>query len=784
MRKDWIFTVAVIVTVAVGIGINTSIFTLIDSLLLRSLPYREPGRLIDLNRLPTANFAGSRPEFLDWKRGSTLLQDASLYTENGASVTGGFEPVHIQLAEVSASFFQVMGAQPVIGRAFLPEEDIPNSPAVAVISSRLWERQFNSDPAVLGRSLAINGSRCTVIGVLSPCFDYPPGADVWTPTIHSVLSQRKRSATAFFLIARMKNHATLKQVIAQQRSSFGKQHGFSKDRDIAINAIHVTQLPIAQSLHHELSSGHRIPVLLLAGAAGTVLLIASANIGNLALARVVTRNREFAIRRALGVGTRRLLQQIVTEQAFLGLLGGSAGVLIAYVTLPFLRHFLPSDWPSYATIEIDPVVLGFSLAVSFGVGILASAAPAIRVFHRNSPTEIMQGEHMGENIRQRRGRYGIVLVETSLAMLLLALAGLLVRGFIHLVGVDPGFRPNHVLTVSLTPASHAAPKRGAGFYGEIQQRLRMLPGARDVSAIDFLPARRQGVMALIEVKAAPTQGGETASPRIVMPGYFRTMEIPLQAGRDFDTSDTESSRAVAIVSDILAAKLWPKRGAVGQPLYGWGDKPRAVIGVVGSVHFFGPATAALPEIYLPYTQAAPAFFTFVLRSESNSESYGPAVRKIIHEIDPLQPIDSITTMNDYWARSMAGPRTLTAISSLFTIIGILLAIVGCYAVISYSVASRTKEFGIRLALGARPNEILAECVRQALGWVVPGIIVGVGLAFAARRLLQAEIYGIQGLQIGLVSVLACCLLIASTIAGILAARRATALDPMAALRND
>jgi putative ABC transport system permease protein len=788
IRRDRAFTAAFVLTVAVGVGINTSVFTLVEALLLRALPYRDPGQLIVLNRLPSAEFVQSRPKFLDWKQRSTLLQNAGLCTETQANITGGIEPVHIQWAQVSASFPELLGAEPLTGRAFFLEEDMPDGPPVAMISSRLWKQQFNSDAGVLTHLLAINGSKYTIVGVMPPRFDYPSGADVWTPTIHSALAHLPTGAISFLLIARMKSGVTLAQVIAQQKGLFGKQYGIEKEEGSAMNGIPIKYPPIAQSLHGELSAQQNRPILLLTGAATLVLLIACANIANLALARVVTRNPEFAIRRALGVASGRLFRQVLTEQALLGLLGGAAGLLMAYESVSWLRALLPSDWPSYAAVSINPSVVAFAVALSFAVGLLTSAAPSLRLLRgkSNASDFLTGGDRLSESAGQRRWRFTLVSAETSLAMLLLAMTGLLVQGFINLAGVDPGFRPNNLLTVSVTRSDSHDEKRLAAqsFYREVADRLRTLPGIRAVSAVDFLPARHEGVMMLIEAKAEHMQHGQTASPRMVMPDYFTTMGVPFLSGRDFSQRDTATAQRVAIVTDMLAKELWPGRDAVGQHLYAWGDKPLTVVGVVGSVRFFGPAYNPLPEVYLPYTQATPGFITFVVRGVSRPESYATAVRKAIHEVSPLQPIDDIRMMNDYWAQSMSGPRSLTAMASVFTGIGILLAVIGCYAVISYSVASRRKEFGIRLALGAQPNELLAACVMQTINWVLPGILVGAILAFTARRLLQAEVYGIHGLQVGLISALAFTLLAVSATAGLLAARRAAVLDPTIALRYE
>ncbi len=702
------------------------------------------------------------------------------------NIAGGLEPAHVHLAQVSANFPALLGTTPLVGRSFSPEEDSPGASAVALISSRLWQRPFNSDPQVLKRPLLINGAKWTVIGVMPPGFNFPAGVDIWTPTIHSETQLSQWGAVANFMLARMKPGVTPAQVSAQQKGLFGKVYpDLNRDSFIGLNGVRWMQPPIAQSLQQQLFASQNKSVLLLAGAVSLVLFIACVNIANFVLARTVTRSQEFAIRRALGVSRPRLIRQVLTEQILLGLLGGVMGIALAYASLPALRLLLPVDWPSFAVLALNWKVLLVAFLLSFATGVFTAAAPSLRFFRKENNIGLPQGDRVSESPRQRRWRYLLVTAETVLATVLLSSTGTLVQRLVELTGVNPGFQPSHVLTVSVTRPDARDGKSAAAsaFYNDALQSLRALPGVKMVGAVNDLPIRSKFVM-VIEAKAENSRKGEQASPKTVTPHYFSAMGIPLLSGRDFNESDESGKPDVAIVTESLARKLWPDGNALEQRFYIDAGKPLRVVGVVGSVRFFGPGTDPLSEIYRPSSQQIPDALTFVLRVYSRPESYETAVRNVIHKISPLQPIDEIGTMEDYWSRSMSGPRSLAMLASIFTLLGVLLTLIGIYAVVSYSVACRAREFSIRLVLGAQPRALLTNSVLGAISWVLPGVLLGVASAFTLQNYIESQIPGARSRQPELVMALGFALLIISALAGLVAAWRSATFDPARTLRTE
>ena len=786
LRRDAGFTWGIVLTLGFGIGVTTAVFTLVDTLLLRSLPYRNERQLILMNRLPLVEFADSRARFEEWKRGSTLLSDAALYATSEANIDGGAEPMHANVAQVSANLPSLLGAEPVAGRSFTPDEGVAGGPAVAMIGAPLWRRLFAGNAETIGKQLRINGRPYTIIGVLPSRFDFPAGVEVWTPTVHSVSTLQQFGAVMFSIVARMKSGMTIAQVVAQQKSVFGKQYpSLAQEGARSIAGVRFEQPPVAQDLRTKLSSRSERPVLLLFACVCLILLIACVNVANLVLARTVTREREFAVRRALGVSNARLTRQIVTEQTLVGLLGGVGGIAIAYFSMSPLKLLLPSDWPSFAGVQMGIPVLGFAVAVSLISGWAIALAPVVNLLRRpETGLALNDGSRFSERGRSQRWRHLLVSAEAAIAMTLLACTGVLVQSFIHIAGIDPGFRPASLLVLSVSrPDAHdERTSTAAGFYRAVLDRLRSLPGVESAGAVDFLPASEK-MSGVAPVKRDPADRGEGAVMCIVTPDYFRAMQIPLLAGRDFTERDDRRAGAVAIVSQTLAGALWPGQSAVGKSLYVFGARqPATVVGIAGSVRFFGPRSRPMPEVYFPYTRRTPDAFSFVMRARVAPLSLIPAVRQAVRAISAAQPIDGITTMNDYWSRGASHERSLTALAGVFTLLGMTLAVIGVYALISYSVKCRQHEFGIRMALGARAGELLAGAVGRVMLWLVPGLGAGMLMAFALARVLQSELYEVRGWEPGLTAALACALLLITAIAGLAAARRAGVLDPACLLR--
>ncbi len=779
---------AILATLGLAIGLNTAIFTLVNALLFTNLPYRDSARLVLLNRLSALQFAESAKSFNDWKRRSTLLEDAALYSVAEANLLGGNEPSHVHVAQITANFPAVMGAVPQLGRGFALGEDRPGHDSVALISSHLWRTQFTGDAGVCGRTLTLNGLTFTIVGVLPSGFDFPSNADVWTPSIHSFQRLAQSGAIYMQAIARVRRDTTLAQAAAQQRAFLKEQNPGSERDVVTFGGVTFQQPPIMQPLRTQLSGTLRRPILLAFGAVLLLLLIGCANVASLVMARAVSRRREFAIRQSLGSTSGRLFRQLFTEHAFIGILGGIAGLIFARLALNFLKILLPADWPHYARIGIGWRVLAFTSILSIATGILSGLAPSWRFARRRgSLGSLGSGERTDESMGPRRIHNLLVCVETAIAMVLLSGAGLLMRSFIQLEGVRPGFQPQQVLAVTVSyPEAREHMNRAALFYREVLSNMRTVPGFRSVGGVSYLPDR-PGPLMMLPVQTLTGEASATnvgASPSSTSPNYFRTMAIPLLRGRDFDESDSNSSPLVAIVNETLARKLWPGGDAVGQKLTFGGVGPLTVVGVVGSVRFLGPASEPIAEIYRPYTQWTPDAFSFVIRTDGPPARYAASARALLRRIAPEQPITQIASMDDYIGRQLQKPRSLTAMISAFALLGFTLVALGIYGLVSYAAARRMHEFGIRLALGADLPDVLLRSMRGAMWPVVAGSVLGSIVSLGAGRLLASELYNVKPSDPALLSTLLALLLCTAILAGLLGSRRVLSIDPAQALRHE
>ncbi len=783
-------TAAIIATLALGIGITTAIFTLVNALLFTHLPYRNPERLVLLNRVtPGAlTFAQSRTQFDSWKAKSTFIEDAALYSETEANLLGGDEPAHVHVAQVTANFVAILGGAPEAGRLFARDEDQPGHD-VAILSDRLWRARFASDPAACGKTIVLNGLRFTVIGVLPAGFDYPNGTDIWTPTLHSFQRLSRSGGIFFFLVARMKPDATVEQVDAQQQSFRPAQKRATANGPVSVAGVTFRQPPAVRLLRAELSLTSTRPVLLLFGAAALVLLIGCTNVASLIMARMTGRAREFAVRRALGVTPSRLLRQLLTEHVLLGALGGLAGVALAFPAVSYMKTLLPANWPQYALVAMDVRVLAFASVLSTCAGVVSGIGPALGSLRGGRAfAALSSGERTGEPVRGRKWRNILVCAETALAMALLSGAGLLLRSFLRLEGADPGFKPHQVLAMTVSrPDAHSSSGSEAGiFYEEALARLRSVPGFRFVGGVSYLPVHPHGGLMMLGAQAltgehSPDAAG--ARPSAITPGYFRAMGIQLLGGRDFDPSDAKVSAPVAILNETLARKLWPQGNAVGQKLSLSGTS-LTVVGVVASIQFFGPGSEPAPEIYRPYTQAVPDYFTFVMKTDGPALHYAAMARSAIRSVLPSQPVDEIGALQDYVRQQTQRPRSLTAMVSGFAVLGFVLSVVGVYGLVAFAASRRTREFGIRLALGADPHSLLWKSAASALGAVITGTLAGALLSLATGRVLASELYGVKPNDPTILTIFGLLLIFTATLAGLLASRRISRVDPVTALRHE
>lgn len=781
-------TAAIVGTLALGIGITTAIFTLVNALLFTNLPYRDPGQLVLLNQVTPGAlvFAESRAQFDLWKAKSTFLEDAAIYSESEANLLGGDEPAHVRVAQVTANFVALLGGTPEAGRAFAPDEDQPGH-EVAILSDRLWRARFASDRGILGKTIVLNGMRFTVIGVMPAGFDYPNGTDIWTPTLHSFQRLSRSGGIFFFLVARITPGATVEQVDAQQQSFQPAESPGAPNRSANVAGVTFRQPPAVRSLRSELSLTNAQPVLLLFGAAALVLLIGCTNIASLIMARMAGRAREFAVRRALGVTSSRLLRQLLTEQLLLGALGGLAGVGLAYTAVDYMKTLLPANWPQYAVVEMDSRVLAFAAVLSICAGVVSGIGPALGSLRGvNAFAALASGERTGEPLGGQQWRNILVFAQTALAMALLSAAGVLLSSFLKLEGVDLGFQPRQVLTMTVSRPDARRGSEAGVFYEAALARLRSVPGFAVVSGVSYLPVRPHGGLMALGVQALTGErvaDSVSARPSAVAPGYFRAMGIRFLGGRDFDSSDSSETAPVVVLNETLARRLWPPGDAIGQRV-SLAGRPFTVIGVVGSVQFFGPGSEPAPEIYRPYTQSPADYFTFVIRTEGPAIRYAAVARSVLRSVAPMQPIDEIGALEDYVRENTQRPRSLTAMVSGFALLGFLLAVVGVYGLVAFAARRRTREFGIRLALGAEPRWLLWKSSFSALYAVLPGTLAGALISLATGRVLASELYGVKPDDPAILSILGLLLVLTATLAGLLASRHISRIDPVTALRHE
>jgi predicted permease len=779
LRKTPGFTAAVLLTLALCIGVNTAVFTLVNALLLTPLPYRDPGQLVRINSSDMFKFFDSAAAFNAWKKQSSLLQDAALDLIGQATILGGGEPMRVRIDVTTANLPKLLGEKPLMGRLFLPDDDEAKGGASALLSEELWRQRFGSDTGVLGRQISLNGSKFTIVGVLSALTAYPRGTQVWLSGIRNEKALDGLSGSFDDgILARMKPGVTKAQANAQQTALARAE---KKPDSFGVNGVRIPFTWRVSSLHGQLAAPVRTSALLLFGAVLLVLLIGCVNVANLVMARSVSRQPEFAMRRVLGVSTARLVRQLLTEHLLLGLGGGLLGLLFAVWGVSATAAVLPDNWPHYAAMNVDARVLAFTLAVAVLAGLVAGVGPSLYFARSGTEEAFKQGARATGTVKQRRWAHLLVTAETALAMALLVGAALLTTVLLKLENFDPGFRPQKLLT--LTVSQPKDDKSAAAFFQRVLTNLRTLRGATAVGATDQLPFRIPGV-SLVQV-TPPGQKDTTAYNKISTPGYLGAMGIPLLSGRDFNGYDRGGQHSV-IVNDVLARKLWPGQDPIGRTLTVRHDTPvtATVIGVAAASRMFQVNESAQAEIYEDFTQRIPRTLTFVLRAKQEGAGLAKEARQAIHQADSREPVDEERWMENYLSHSLQRPRTLAILLSVFSGLGLLLALLGVYSLISYSVTQRTREFGIRVALGAHPFSLLAKAAGEGLGFVVPGILVGAFAALGLNRLLSSELYGVTVSTPELLGALTAGLVAVGALASGLAARRAATVDPVAAIRHE
>lgn len=801
LMKNPGFTIIAVFTLALGIGANTAIFSIVNAELLRPLPFRDSGRLVSVatgnSRMHSSNGSSSYPDFADWRSQNQVFEKMAAYTDAAFTLTGQENPAHLEGASVSAEMFDLLGVSPELGRTFQAGEDEPNH-HVVIISDHLWKQQFGSDPGIIGRIITIDHTGYTVVGVMPPNFRYPlqrePEA-MWSTlsalnetSDNSPAMAQQRGAHFLSCIARLKPGVTLAQAQAAMdviASSLSKQYPDTNK----YMSVHL------RSEQERLIGAIRPALLVMMIAVGLVLLIACVNVANLLLARATTRGREIAIRTAMGAGRVRVARQLLTESLLLAIFAGVLGTAFAFWGSDVLVRLSPENLPRVAEIHIDGWALAFTASLSLLTGILFGLAPALQSTHSNIVEALKEGSLSTTAGRSRHGlRSSLVIVEMALALILLVSAGLLIRSLIRLQNVNPGFDPHNVMTGSLDlpDAKYSNPKK-AEFFRELTPLLNALPGVQSAAAVFPLPMSGDEIRTSFQIEGRPVAKSDEphTSVRIVTPNYFSTMRIPLLQGRDFTERDEAKATPVLIVNQAFAQQFFPGENPVGKHIQpgisngGPGTAAmREIVGVVGNVKFEDLTTEFSPESYIPYGQLQFGSVTIVARSSKDPEGLAKPIASVVQSLDKDLPAYAPKTIEQYLDGTIAVPRFNTFLLAIFAALAMILTAVGLYGVISYSVAQRTHEIGIRMALGAQPSDMMRLVVGQGIRLALFGVGLGLVAAFGLTRLLSSLLFGVSATDPLSFAIVVAMLFAVVLLACYIPARRAMRVDPMVALRYE
>ncbi len=788
------FSAIAVLTLALGIGANTAIFSVVNGVLLRPLPYRDPGRLVlvaEKTSYPTVST--SYQNYVDWRDQSRSFEAMEATRATTITLSGTGEPERLNARMVTAGLFDMLGTRPETGRIFLAAEDKPNGAPVAMLSHGLWQRRFGGSGEILGQSISLDGKPTTVVGILPAGFQVFQPADVFLPfgPWAATLPDDRNWHPGIFPLARLKPGVSRDQ--ARQ-----EMIGIARRLEQQYPLFNTDKSADVVGLQDQIVKDHRPALLLLLGAVSFVLLIACVNLANLLLARAATRSREVAVRTALGAGRGRLIRQLLTESVLIAAAGGVVGLAVAWAALGSLLRLAGDALPQGVPIGVDGRVLAFTAGVSLLAGILFGVVPALRTASpdlREALNEGSRGSTSGPG--QHRLRGSLVVMEIAFAVVLLVGSGLLLRSFSRLLDTPAGFRPDHLLVVDLpvSPTAYGEPVRRYDFYDRIIERARILPGVRGAAAASFLPVSGGGSMLHFNVKGKPPASPKdftAAGYRAVSPGYLETLGVPFLQGRRFTNNDREGAPSVVIINQSMAKSFFPGANPLGQWIQ-LGATPEAevpwmeVVGIVGDVR---PGLGLDPqaEMYLPFRQAdqlLPVFqLSLILRTGGTPMAQVAALRSALAEIDPNQPLVKVRTMEDNMAASVAQPRFRAWLIGIFAGIALALAAVGVYGVMSYTVTQRTNEIGVRVTLGARPAEIFRIIVGEGLRLALLGVGLGLAAALAVTRLLESFLFGVSAYDPLTLAGVAIVLILVSLTACLLPARRATRMDPVAALRYE
>ena len=781
------FAITSILTLALGIGVTTAMFTVVRGVLLRPLPFASPSELFVASHVPESigSFFGmAMPdhEYRDFSRVTRAFRTTTSYRTYPATLLGAGEPTRVPVAAVTPSFFSTLGVGPQFGRPFTVGDDVPGKSGVVIIGARLWRDTFGADSAVIGRSVTIEGYRKTIVGVMPDGFSFPRSADLWVPLEQDLDSHNARLQVVIGRLARGVTPAM----------ALGELREFAEARDERTPASqqqHATTAVV--SLHEAVVGNVRTPLIVFALAVGLLVLIACANVSNLMLMRATSRRHELEIRAALGAGRIRLLRQLLTESVVIALLGGTLGLGIAVAGVRLLLVALPDGLlPRAAEIHVDPVVVAVAAFACIAAGLLSGTLPGI-VASRRDPREVLH-ENARATTRAPLRRL-FVIVEMGLSLILLVGAGLMIRSFERLRSVDLGFTPGNLVTATLDfpETKYRTADAIRDVEARVAERLAAISGVRDAAAVDWLPLDSTyiaGDFTLHDGRALPAN--YVVLKPCVTTNYFATMGIRVREGRGFLASDNASAEQVVVISASMARALWPNGEAVGQQL-SFADRPgpgdwMRIVGIVDDVVRNGPSSGTMPSLYRPISQVSQFFFinhlTFVVRADGDPALLVGAIRSAIHSVDADQPIRSITTMESRISAAIAEPRFRSLVLIVFSVMALALAAIGIYGVLAYAVTERSREIGIRMALGASPAAIVRGMLRNAAGTTLPGVLAGLAGAFAASRLVRRFLFEVRPDDLATYAVASGVLLTTALIAALGPARRAARIDPAVTMK--
>jgi putative ABC transport system permease protein len=790
------FAIVAVLTLALGIGANSAIFTVVNGVLLRPLPYPSPDRLMMLwTYNPRQGFdkdVNTYPNFDDWRRQSTSFDGMSAYTGAGFTLTQAGDPAQIRGAVVTPGFFETLGMPPALGRTFGAHEATAGGDRAAILSYRLWQTRFGGDAAVVGRSIVLNGVPHEILGVMPASFAHPETAQVWTPLAPSErFAQVMQSRGSFWLqaVGRLKPGVERAKAQAEMdaiASTLERQY------PNANAGIGVRLVP----MHEELVGDVRQPLLILLGAVGFVLLIACANVANLLLTRAASRQKELAIRAALGAGRRRLLRQMLTESLVLSVAGGAAGLVLAAWGIDTLQSLAPSNIPRLAGIHIDTSVILYTSLAALATGLLFGMAPALQSGVATAGEFLKEGGRAGsEGSRGRRLRSGLAVVEIAVALVLLIGAGLLVRSFVAMSKVDLGFDPHNILAmrVDLPDARYPQGAQVTAFYTELASRLKALPGVQSVGLGSSVLLGALPQSAGLSVRGRPAQDPNVLNVPVpydsVTPDFFKTLRIPLLRGRLFTDADSPTAQRVVVVNESLVRRFFPEGDPLGkQVTFGNPANPQArwatIVGVVGDTRRGGVDRAPWAELYYPLAQAPDSAMYALVRTSGDPAALMRSAQAEVWAIDRNQPIQSTRTVEAILATSQANRRFTTLMLAVFSLVALLLAAIGIYGVIAYSTAQRTQEIGVRMALGARRADVLRMVLKEGLMIGVAGLTLGIAAALVLTRFMSALLFGIGTRDPVTFVALPLGLLLVAVLATLVPAARAVRVNPIVALRAE